>query len=342
MEQPLLTIGAFARAVGLAPSALRYYDECGLLRPAEVDDATGYRYYTPELARRARTVAQLRDAGVSVETMRVALDGTAEDRRRVLHEVLAEQEALAARRTAVFEDLLGEQPDDRDASTAITVDGPELAAAIRQVRVAADTDRVSPLSGVLLDLAAGTVDVVATNRYWMAIRTLPTSPADEVRVVVSLPYAERLCWLLDRHDRATLDFDGGGIGVGGRVFPVRDVAYPAHRMLLAGLPPATARVVVPRAELVAAIDAVGHAEFDLDVTAGGIRVGDTEVRGTVDDPGASLRLGSALARRSLECALGPEVVLRLAAASRPVQVTSPYQPGFLALLMPVARTSGDR
>ena len=58
MEQPLLTIGAFARAVGLAPSALRYYDECGLLRPADVDEATGYRYYTPDLARRAHAVAQ--------------------------------------------------------------------------------------------------------------------------------------------------------------------------------------------------------------------------------------------------------------------------------------------
>lgn len=82
MKQPLLTIGASARAVGLAPSALRYYDECGLLRPAEVDDATGYRYYTPELERRAQAVAQMRDAGLSVEVMRTALDGTVEDRRR--------------------------------------------------------------------------------------------------------------------------------------------------------------------------------------------------------------------------------------------------------------------
>ena len=43
-SSPLLTIGAFARAVGLTASALRHYDECGLLPPAEVDDATGYRY----------------------------------------------------------------------------------------------------------------------------------------------------------------------------------------------------------------------------------------------------------------------------------------------------------
>jgi DNA polymerase III subunit beta len=340
MGQPLLTIGAFARAVGLAPSALRYYDECGLLRPAQVDGATGYRYYTPELARRAQVVAQMRDAGLSIEVMRTALDGTAEDRRRVLREVLAEQEALAARRTVVLEDLLAEDSDVCEAGT-ITVDGPALAAAIRQVTAAADTDRDSPLSGVLLDVAAGTIDVVATNRYWMAVRTLATSLMDEVRVVVSLPDAVRLSGLLDRHDRASLDLGGDHIEVSGQVLPVRDVAYPAHRMLLAGLPPATTRVVVPRVELVAAVEAVGHAEFALEVTADGVRIGERELQGTVDNSGASLRLGSALTRRSLECALGPEVVLQLASESRPVRITSPYQPGFLALLMPVARTPTD-
>lgn len=340
MEQPLLTIGAFARAVGLAPSTLRYYDECGLLRPAEVDEATGYRYYTPELERRAQAVAQMRDAGLSVEVMRTALDGTVEDRRRVLREVLAEQEALAVRRTAVLEELLADQSEVRQ-DWVITVDGPALAASIRQVKAAADTDPTSPLSGVLLDVAAGTIDVVATNRYWMAVRTLPTSLGDEVRVVVSLPDAIRLCTLLDRHDRATLDLGGDQIGVSGQVLPVRDVAYPAHRMLLAGMPPATTRVVVPRVELVAAVEAVGHAEFDLDVTADGVRIGERELRGTVDNPGASLRLGSALTRRSLECTVGPEVVLQLVSESRPVRITSPYQPGFLALLMPVARTPSD-
>jgi DNA polymerase III subunit beta len=250
---------------------------------------------------------------------------------------LAEQESLAARRSAALESLIADESDERDGGT-VNVDGSQLAAAIRQVRVAADVDPASQLSGVLLDFAAGTVDVVATNRYWMAVRTLPTSPVDDVRAVVSLPDAVRLCGLLERHDRVALDLNGDGIAVPGGLLPVRDVAYPAHRMLLAGLPPATTRVVLPRTELVAAIDAVGHAEFDLHVSADGVRIGDSGISGTVDSPGASLRLGSALARRSVECALGPEVVLRLAAETQPVRVTSPYQPGFLALLMPIART----
>ncbi|MFF8322986.1 MerR family transcriptional regulator [Streptomyces bobili] len=42
----LLSISAFARRVGLAPSALRFYDDCRVLRPAWVDGTTGYRFYS--------------------------------------------------------------------------------------------------------------------------------------------------------------------------------------------------------------------------------------------------------------------------------------------------------
>jgi protein phosphatase len=60
----LLTIGAFARAVRVSPKALRRYDELGLLAPAHVDDATGYRYYHPDQAGRARLVVWLRRIGM--------------------------------------------------------------------------------------------------------------------------------------------------------------------------------------------------------------------------------------------------------------------------------------
>ncbi|MFI0982071.1 MerR family transcriptional regulator [Streptomyces sp. NPDC021093] len=56
----LLTIGAFAKASRLSPKALRLYDELGLLPPARVDSATGYRFYAPEQLERARLVAWLR------------------------------------------------------------------------------------------------------------------------------------------------------------------------------------------------------------------------------------------------------------------------------------------
>jgi PPM family protein phosphatase len=60
----LLTIGEFARAARLSPRALRLYDELGLLRPARVDEWSGYRYYAPAQLERARLVAWLRRAGM--------------------------------------------------------------------------------------------------------------------------------------------------------------------------------------------------------------------------------------------------------------------------------------
>ncbi|MFJ8004294.1 MerR family transcriptional regulator [Streptomyces fagopyri] len=60
MHQELLTIGAFAARARLSPKALRLYDRLGLLAPAYVDGASGYRYYRADQVERARMVALLR------------------------------------------------------------------------------------------------------------------------------------------------------------------------------------------------------------------------------------------------------------------------------------------
>jgi protein phosphatase len=60
----LVTIGGFARLTRLSPKALRLYDELGLLRPATVDPASGYRYYAPAQVERARLIAWLRRLGM--------------------------------------------------------------------------------------------------------------------------------------------------------------------------------------------------------------------------------------------------------------------------------------
>ncbi|MER6996941.1 MerR family transcriptional regulator [Streptomyces sp. NPDC000410] len=59
-DETLLTIGAFAARARLSPKALRLYDRLGLLAPAYVDEATGYRWYRPDQVERARLVALLR------------------------------------------------------------------------------------------------------------------------------------------------------------------------------------------------------------------------------------------------------------------------------------------
>lgn len=59
-DDELLTIGAFAARARLSAKALRLYDRLGLLAPAHIDGASGYRYYRAGQVERARLVAMLR------------------------------------------------------------------------------------------------------------------------------------------------------------------------------------------------------------------------------------------------------------------------------------------
>src|SRR5438128_2304701 len=57
----LMSIGRFARLTGLSVKALRHYDELGLLRPAQVDTWTGYRWYAQEQRADAAAIRRLRE-----------------------------------------------------------------------------------------------------------------------------------------------------------------------------------------------------------------------------------------------------------------------------------------
>jgi len=61
-----MTIGEFARATHLTIKALRVYERHGLLPPAAIDPATGYRRYGSEQVRSARLIGLLRGADVGV------------------------------------------------------------------------------------------------------------------------------------------------------------------------------------------------------------------------------------------------------------------------------------
>jgi DNA-binding transcriptional MerR regulator len=69
----LLNIGAFAAATGLTIPALRHYDEIGLLKPAQVDPASGYRRYERAQLADARLICGLRAVGVPLDEVRAAV-----------------------------------------------------------------------------------------------------------------------------------------------------------------------------------------------------------------------------------------------------------------------------
>jgi DNA-binding transcriptional MerR regulator len=66
-DPTLFSIGEFSQVTGLSVKTLRFYDERGLLKPAQVDAATGYRYYNVESEERARVIAGLRAMQFSLE-----------------------------------------------------------------------------------------------------------------------------------------------------------------------------------------------------------------------------------------------------------------------------------
>ncbi|MBO8187995.1 MerR family transcriptional regulator [Streptomyces spirodelae] len=103
-----LTIGAFAKASRLSPKALRLYDELGLLTPARVDPASGYRHYAPEQLDRARLVAWLRRLGMPLARIRHVCDlassapGAAAAREVRAYWAEAEAEVAARRDLVTF------------------------------------------------------------------------------------------------------------------------------------------------------------------------------------------------------------------------------------------------
>src|SRR5579862_2601659 len=70
----MLKIGDFARAGRVSIKALRHYDATGLLRPAYVDRATRYRYYSAAQLPILNRLVIYRELGFSLHQARVLLD----------------------------------------------------------------------------------------------------------------------------------------------------------------------------------------------------------------------------------------------------------------------------
>ena len=100
----LLSIGRFAQLTGLTAKALRHYDELGLLRPAHVDDVTGYRWYSLEQSRDAVAIRRLRAFELPLDEIAEVLRGD----DALLRERLAVQRARLEGRAVVTERMIDE------------------------------------------------------------------------------------------------------------------------------------------------------------------------------------------------------------------------------------------
>jgi DNA-binding transcriptional MerR regulator len=70
----MLKIGDFSALAQVSIKTLRFYDQMGLLLPAHIDSATGYRYYSAEQLSRLHRILALRDFGFTLEQIGQALN----------------------------------------------------------------------------------------------------------------------------------------------------------------------------------------------------------------------------------------------------------------------------
>ncbi|GLB29714.1 MerR family transcriptional regulator [Lacrimispora amygdalina] len=99
----MFQIGEFSKLTQITIRMLRYYDEAGLLKPAEIDPWTGYRMYCVEQIPVLNKIIYLRDSGFTVSEIAAALSIKDDyslvsqlDRKQLEVEqaILAEQEKL--------------------------------------------------------------------------------------------------------------------------------------------------------------------------------------------------------------------------------------------------------
>lgn len=345
-----MPIGVFARRSGLTPSALRFYDDAGLLRPAETDPFSGYRYYREGQVARATALRRLREIAMPLGTVAKVLDAGPEDAARLVDEQVAKvaADAAAVRRTAAA--LKSSLPSVADAPglPVTALRGPVLADAVEQVLTATAHEPGTPvLSGLRIEASPGTVTLTATDRYRLATRTLAPAEApvtawagtvdgDELRSAAAAmrhapwvrleaaPYEVRFR-LADRDDRHC------------RLLPGE---YPDHRLMLASLAEATTRVTLSKERLLRALAEHPGERITLRVTEAGVETdgaGDeTRLPAAVTGQAVRVRFALTTLYPAVSTALGPEVMLDLRGPDQPVTVRSADRGDLTTLAMPVS------
>ncbi|PJE96727.1 transcriptional regulator [Streptomyces carminius] len=345
----LMPIGAFARRSGLTPSALRFYADCGLLPPAEVDPVSGYRYYSAGQVARANGLRRLREIAIPLTVVEAVLAAGPAEASRLIDEHVAKvlEDAAAVRRRA---DVVRSSLAGVPSLPIAALKGPVLADAVEQVLTATVRDPGLPvLGGLRVEAAREAVTLTATDRYRLSTRTLvPAEPAaaawaatvdgDELRaavteirrsVLVRVEAAPHGIWLrmAERGDQYC------------RLLPEE---FPDHRSMLASLPEPTTRVTVSKEPFLRALEEQPGERVSLHVTSRGLNVlpaGDEHpglpLPATVT--GQDLRISFELTTLypAVGTAIGPDVLLDLRGPGLPGTVRSADRGDLTTVAMPV-------
>ena len=121
-----MPIGEFSEHSGLSPKRLRSYASAGLLIPAAVDPASGYRFYSPGQLREARLIDSLREAGMPLAEIGALLRDPSDGQlvaweRQVEVDAVQRREALALARRLLAVEAPSMSPIDIEHSKEATM-----------------------------------------------------------------------------------------------------------------------------------------------------------------------------------------------------------------------------
>ncbi len=352
--EALMTIGEFAKRTGLSVSAIRFYASHQLLQPAEVDRTTGYRRYAESQVTDGVLIRDLRRLDMPLREIALALDLSEVERRNLVEQHLAQLEATVTRAHHLAQAMGTTHPNQETAMSttamstpdmSITLESLDLAQAFDQVLPAAGTDPELPhLMSVLIEGKAGSVRLVATDSYRLAIRDLvPTKLEGDFRAIV--PAASLAKWRADLDASATLSLrvNEGRLELNGtdqdhstRLVPV---IFPDYEKFLAPVDGIT-RVTVDRSQFLAALQGMkGDETLHLSAADSSLRMscGDqnAEVDADIAGPAVEVALNASFVETAVRNSVGAEVVLEIEDSLKTVLFRSADDGTFTTRVMPI-------
>lgn len=344
-DTDLMPIGTFAKAAGLTASALRFYDDAGVLRPDQIDAHTGYRFYSDEQILPGQQLRQLRDIGMPLSDVARFFAADAGQARRLLDEHMAGVAAETAEMhdTAVrLRASLG-----AEASTSLcSLPGPMFAAAVEQILAATTHDPDFPvLDAVRLTVSPDAITLAATDRYRFATRTLvPHRPsAESWEGTVAGSDLRDAVSTLRRSPTVTLESGDGTLHI--RLADDTAVhcrlvsdAFPEVENLMASLPAVSHRCTVERRQFLTALERQPLERVGVRAAPHGLQVllmdDVVELDSTVEGPAPTLWFELTTLYPALAHALGDDLLLDLRGPDQPVVLRSADDGDFTTVLMP--------
>lgn len=340
-----MSIGAFAKLAGLTASALRFYDDAGLLQPEQVDPITGYRLYSESQLARATLLRQLREVGMPLPTIgRFFCAGTQEAAQLIDDQVakVAAEAAGKQRVAATLKAALGEAAH----LSLCALSGPVLAAAIDQIVATTVHDPDIPvLNGVRLEADPVAISLTATDRYRLATRTLvPNQPsAASWAGTLAGDDLQAAAARLRRTSLVRLEAGERTLGlrtVDGTVAHCRLLTevFPDYKLLVSSLPPVAHRVTVEKQGLLKALEQQTPERIGLRIAAGQptllLPESTVELDGTASGPDLTVWFELTTLYPAVSHALGNDLMLDLRGADQPATIRSADDGDFTTLVMP--------